>query len=159
MRITEANKHVSMLLPVSTHERSRRIENLNPNRNYFIQVLAFMGPDFQDEIYSSINVSVTTNEGGNVLTKDIKITFRIEQTAIYVRRSRGSANRPGGGGGDSNIKKVGMLVENFEIDPQGRPIWAWLAHFLTPKLNELKKNCCISSRATPKRDLEGLKYW
>ena len=22
-----------------------------------------------------------------------------------------------GGGGDSNIKKVGMLVENFEIDP------------------------------------------
>ena len=24
---------------------------------------------------------------------------------------------PGGGGGDSNIKKVGMLVENFKIDP------------------------------------------
>ena len=24
---------------------------------------------------------------------------------------------PRGGGGDSNIKKVGMLVENFEIDP------------------------------------------
>ena len=71
VRITEANKHVSMLLPVSKHERSRRIENLNPNRNYFIQVLAFMGPDFQDEIYSSINVSATTNEGGNVLTKDI----------------------------------------------------------------------------------------
>ena len=23
----------------------------------------------------------------------------------------------GGGGGDSNIKKVGMLVENFEINP------------------------------------------
>ena len=23
----------------------------------------------------------------------------------------------GGGGGGSNIKKVGMLVENFEIDP------------------------------------------
>ena len=35
--------------------------------------------------------------------------------------------------GDSNIKKVGMLVENFEIDPYGRPIWAWLAYFFTPK--------------------------
>ena len=33
------------------------------------------------------------------------------------------------GGGDSNIKKVGMLVENVEIDPYGRPIWVWLAHF------------------------------
>ena len=40
---------------------------------------------------------------------------------------------PGGGGGDSNIKKVGMLVDNFEIDPYGRPIWAWRAHFFTPK--------------------------
>ena len=37
-------------------------------------------------------------------------------------------------GGDSNIKKVGMLVENFEIDPYGRPIWAWLAHFFTSAL-------------------------
>ena len=26
-------------------------------------------------------------------------------------------SRGGGGGGDSNIKKVGMLVKNFEIDP------------------------------------------
>ena len=26
-------------------------------------------------------------------------------------------SRPAPGGGDSNIKKVGMLVENFEIDP------------------------------------------
>ena len=34
------------------------------------------------------------------------------------------------GGGDSNIKKVGMLVENFEIDPYGRPIWAWLAQLI-----------------------------
>ena len=36
-------------------------------------------------------------------------------------------------GGDSNIKKVGMLVENFEIDPYGIPIWAWLAHILLLK--------------------------
>ena len=55
---------------------------------------------------------------------------------------------PRGGGGDSNIKKVGMLVENFEIDSEGRPIWAWLAHFMTPKKTSFKKNCCISSRAT-----------
>ena len=40
-------------------------------------------------------------------------------------------------GGDSNIKKVGMLVENFEIDPYGRPIWAWLAHFLLLKETNL----------------------
>ena len=30
----------------------------------------------------------------------------------YIR-----VNSRGGGGGDSNIKKVGMLVENVEIDP------------------------------------------
>ena len=39
----------------------------------------------------------------------------------------------GGGGGTRYIKKVGMLVKNFEIEPLRRPIWAWLAHFLTPK--------------------------
>ena len=44
---------------------------------------------------------------------------------------------PPGGGGDSNIKKVGMLVENFEIDPYGRPIWVWLAHFLLLKETNL----------------------
>ena len=44
---------------------------------------------------------------------------------------------PRGGGGDSNIKKVGMLVENFEIDPYGKPIWAWLVHFLLLKETNL----------------------
>ena len=46
---------------------------------------------------------------------------------------KGVVTPRGGGGGNSNIKKVGMLVENFEIDPNGGPIWAWLAHFFTPK--------------------------
>ena len=50
----------------------------------------------------------------------------------YLLDWKGVVSR-GGGGGDSNIKKVGMLVENFEIDPYGIPIWAWLAHFFTPK--------------------------
>ena len=36
-------------------------------------------------------------------------------------------------GGTQIQKKVGILVENFEIDPYGRPIWAWLAPFFTPK--------------------------
>ena len=36
--------------------------------------------------------------------------------------------------GGLEYKKGGdNLVENFEIDPYGRPIWAWLAHFFTPK--------------------------
>ena len=39
--------------------------------------------------------------------------------------------------GDSNIKKVAMLVENFEIDPYGRSIWAWLAPFLLLKETNL----------------------
>ena len=55
---------------------------------------------------------------------------------IFSKHPRKTVERPvssGGGGGTRYIKKVGMFVENFEIDPKGRPIWAWLAHFLTPK--------------------------
>ena len=63
-----------------------------------------------------------------------------------------------GGGGGSNIKKVGMFVENFEIDPKGRPIWAWLTHFLTSK-SDLSGGgysilCCISLRATLSKTLK-----
>ena len=44
-----------------------------------------------------------------------------------------------------------MLVENFEIDPHA---WAWLAHFLTLKKKQIKKNCCISSRTTLSKTLK-----
>ena len=53
--------------------------------------------------------------------------FLLWESDLSLAESRGGG---GGGEGGSNIKKVGMLVENFEIDPKGRPIWAWLAHFL-----------------------------
>ena len=53
-------------------------------------------------------------------------------TASVHQAVRSTGHIPGGGG-TRYIKKVGMLVENFEIDLYGRPIWAWLAHFLTPK--------------------------
>ena len=61
--------------------------------------------------------------------------------------------RGGGGGGETRyIKKVGMLVENFEIDPKGdqsgrgaRIFWP----LIETNLGEfLKKKCCIFSRAT-----------
>ena len=75
-------------------------------------------------------------------------------------------------GGDSNIKMVGMLVKNFEIDPYGRPIWAWLAHFFNPerdlsgrgssvldplKVNKtsLKTNLLHFFACNSKQDLEG----
>ena len=28
-------------------------------------------------------------------------------------------------GGDSHMKRAGMLVGNFELNPKRRPIWAW----------------------------------
>ena len=35
-------------------------------------------------------------------------------------------------GGNSHMKQTGMLVGNFEFNPQRRPIWAWLKQILTP---------------------------
>ena len=32
---------------------------------------------------------------------------------------------PGGGGEGSHMKGAGMLVGNFELNVQRRPIWAW----------------------------------
>ena len=48
---------------------------------------------------------------------------------------------PGGRGFE--YKKVGMFVEAFEIDPEGRPISAWLAHFLTPKRDQSGRGSSI----------------
>ena len=47
------------------------------------------------------------------------------------------------GGGTSHMKGVGMLVGNFGLNPQRRPIWAWPKLFLTPKRDQ--KNIHIKS--------------
>ena len=36
------------------------------------------------------------------------------------------------------MKGVGMLVENFKLNPLRRLIWAWPKHFLTPKRDHVK---------------------
>ena len=41
-----------------------------------------------------------------------RANYRLVEARIKVK-----TKREPGGGGHSNIKKVGMLVENFEIDP------------------------------------------
>ena len=47
---------------------------------------------------------------------------------------------PGGGGwlGDFAYERVEMLVGNFELNPDRRPIWAWPKLFLTPKRDHVK---------------------
>ena len=56
-----------MLLPVELHEKSHDIDGLlMPGRQYLIQILAFTG-GIGDDIYSSPNVSITTEEGGMLL--------------------------------------------------------------------------------------------
>ena len=41
-------------------------------------------------------------------------------------------------GGTLHMKGVGMLVGNFELNPQRRPIWVWPKLFLTPKRDHVK---------------------
>ena len=59
----------------------------------------------------------------------------------------------GPGGGTLHMKGVGMLVGNFELNPQRRPIWAWPKPFLTQKRDHVKTQTIyiyfyIFSRAT-----------
>ena len=60
-----------------------------------------------------------------------------------------------------HMKGVGMLVGNFELNPQRRPIWAWLKLFLSPKRDQ--KNIHIKYiflyffTCNPKRDLHTLR--
>ena len=42
------------------------------------------------------------------------------------------------GGGTAHMKVVRMLVGNFELNPQKRPIWAWPKLFLFPKRGHVK---------------------
>lgn len=69
LKISEANKNISLLLPVSEWDRSRHIDNLYPDREYLLQVVAFTGPGIEHDIYSSDSVSMKTNEGGMLLLK------------------------------------------------------------------------------------------
>ena len=59
VRFTQDN--VSIMVPVSEHEKSYRLENmLLPNRDYVLNVVAFT----EDKMYFSQSDSVTTPEGG-----------------------------------------------------------------------------------------------
>ena len=69
LKISEANKNISLLLPVSEWERSRHIENLYPDREYLLQVVAFTGPGIEHDIYASDSVFMKTDEGGMLLPK------------------------------------------------------------------------------------------
>lgn len=64
LKIKEANKNISVLIPVSEGDRSRHIESLYPNREYEVQALLFTGPDFHYDVYSSQIASFTTQQGG-----------------------------------------------------------------------------------------------
>ena len=67
LKISETNKNISLLLPVYEWDRSRHLENLYPDREYLLQVVAFTGPGIEYDIYSSASVSIKTNEGGMLL--------------------------------------------------------------------------------------------
>ena len=69
LKISEANKNISLLLPVSKWDRSRHIDTLYPDREYLLQVVAFTGPDIEYDIYSSDIAFMRTNEGGMLLLK------------------------------------------------------------------------------------------
>lgn len=84
LKISEANKNISLLLPVSEWDRSRHIENLYPNREYLLQVVAFTGPGIEHDIYSSNSVSMTTNEGGMSLW--IHTLYLWSHTCIYLHQ-------------------------------------------------------------------------
>ncbi len=62
---TETSENVSVMLPVgSVHETEYGIDGLLlPAREYTFQVYAFTG-DIGDDIYSSLNVTMATGEGG-----------------------------------------------------------------------------------------------
>lgn len=66
LKFTEENDDVSVLLRVDVHSKSYHIEKLLQKRHtYIFCLLAFTGDGHDgSQIYSSQNVSVTTEEGG-----------------------------------------------------------------------------------------------
>lgn len=69
LKISEANKNISLLLPLYEWERSRHIDNFYPDREYTLRVVAFTGPGIEHDIYSSSSVLVKTKKGGMLLLK------------------------------------------------------------------------------------------
>ena len=78
LKISETNKNISLLLPVYEWERSRHIDNLYPDREYTVQVVAFTGPGIEHDIYSSSSVLVKTKEGG------MSLLIRSSYTKSYL---------------------------------------------------------------------------
>ena len=88
VRVTEAHKRVSILVPFPYYERNPRVENLSPNRRYFIQIMAFA----EDGIYTGENVSMTTDEGGNVSNHVgllNRLAFYLKQEITKRREEKG----------------------------------------------------------------------
>jgi len=48
------------------------------------------------------------------------------------------------------MKRSGMLVAKFELNPYRRPIWAWLGLYLTPRRYHLNGIGVITSRCSGK---------
>ncbi|XP_022800806.1 uncharacterized protein LOC111338572 [Stylophora pistillata] len=70
-----------MLVPFPTHERSRRVEYLSPNRKYFIQIMAFT----DDGMYTSENISARTDEGAPTMSP---LNVRAESLSEHSVRVR-----------------------------------------------------------------------
>jgi len=85
LKISEANKNISLLLPVSEWDRSRHIDNLYPDRKYLLQVVAFTGPGIEHDIYSSDSVSMKTNEGAPSMAPPNVRVDNYHQNSIIVR--------------------------------------------------------------------------
>lgn len=64
MAFKQADEEIIVLIPTAIHNSGDDIDFLlMPGRQYIIQMIAFMG-SIGDYIYSSNNVSITTEEGG-----------------------------------------------------------------------------------------------
>ena len=69
LMITEPNKDMYAFIGVDKWDRSRHIENLNPDREYIFKVFAFTGEHPDNVTYSSQNISVKIHPGGELLLK------------------------------------------------------------------------------------------
>ena len=78
-----------------------------------------------------VKSSIQKSKGLDLGVEQTLLSSNLTNTVCYLSYIISQYVVPGDG--TRYIKKVGMLVETFEIDPLGRPIWASLAHFLTPK--------------------------
>ena len=64
MAFKQADEEIIVFIPTATHNSGDDIDFLlMPGRQYIIQMIAFVG-GIGNDIYSSNNVSITTEEGG-----------------------------------------------------------------------------------------------